>query len=210
MPVSCASMRTGSRTRRSGIGVLFLWVPYTLLRRSPRRWWLYTGLLMIPFLFFVSLIAPIWIDPLFNRFGPMKDKALEANILRLADRAGIEESRMFEVAKSEDTRALNAYVTGFGNTKRVVLWDTTIAALDDGELLVVMGHEMGHYVLGHVWRSIFFFSVVIMATLYAIHRTAGWLISRYQHRFGFAELSDVASLPLILPMLNSTPPRRRS
>jgi len=158
---------------------------------------------MVPFLLFVSLISPIWIDPLFNTFGPMKNKALEANILALADRAGIQGSRVFEVAKSEDTKALNAYVTGFGDTKRIVLWDTIIAALDERELLVVMGHEMGHYVLGHVWRMVAFFSLLIMATLYAIYRTAGWVIGRYRSRFGFEELSDVAALPLILLLFNA-------
>ncbi len=185
------------------IGFLFLWVPYLLLKRSPRRWWLYTGLLMIPFLVLMILVQPVWIDPLFNKFGPMKNKALEANILALAERSGIEGGRVYEVAKSEDTKVLNAYVTGFGNTKRIVLWDTTIAKLDEQELLFVMGHEMGHYVLGHVWKSILFFAAVIMATLFAIHKTAGWLIGRYQHRFGFSELSDVASLPLILLLFSA-------
>jgi STE24 endopeptidase len=180
------------------VGVLFLWVPYLLLKRSPRRWWLYTGLAIIPFLVLMILVQPIWIDPLFNTFGPMKDKTTEAQILALADRAGIEGGRVYEVAKSEDTKALNAYVTGFGTTKRIVLWDTIIARLDREELLFVMGHEMGHYVLGHVWQLIGFFSLLVMATLYAIHLTAGWLIARYRDRIGFANLGDIASLPLVL------------
>ncbi len=92
------------------------------------------------------LVMPIWIDPLFNKFGPMKDKALERRILDLAERAGIEGSRVFEVEKSVDTRAMNAYVTGVFGTKRIVLWDTLLAKLDAPEVLTVMGHEMGHYV----------------------------------------------------------------
>lgn len=180
------------------VGFLFLWIPYLLLKKSPRRWWLYTGLLAIPFLILSILVQPVWIDPLFNKFGPMKNKQLEAKILALAERAGIEGGRVYEVAKSEDTKALNAYVTGFGNTKRIVLWDTTIAKLDEDELLFVMGHEMGHYVLGHVWKGILFFTLVIFLTLYAIHRTAGWLISKYKDRFGFSDLSDIASLPLVI------------
>lgn len=179
-------------------GVLFLWVPYLLLKKSPRRWWLYTGLLAIPFIVLVSLVAPIWIDPLFNTFGPMQDKTLEADILRLAERAGIEGSRVYEVAKSEDTNAVNAYVAGVGTTKRIVLWDTILAKLNREQLLVVMGHEMGHYVLGHIWKLILSLSALIILALYAVHRTAGWLIARYRNRFGFSELSDVASLPLII------------
>ena len=179
-------------------GALFLWVPYLLLKKSPHRWWLYTGLLAIPFLFLLILIQPIWIDPLFNKSGPMKDKTLEGSILRLAERAGIEGSRVYEVEKSEDTKALYAYVTGFGDTKRIVLWDTTIARLNEPELLSVMAHEMGHYMLGHIWKQILFFSVLIMATLYAIHRTANRLINKYKARFGFDQLSDIASLPLLI------------
>ena len=95
------------------IGFLFLWIPYLLLKKSPNRWWLYVGVLTVPFLFLSLLIGPIWIEPLFNDFGPMKDKALETKILALADRAGIEGSRVFEVNKSVDTKQLNAYVTGF-------------------------------------------------------------------------------------------------
>jgi Zn-dependent protease with chaperone function len=179
-------------------GALFLWVPYLLLAKSPRRWWLYTGLAAIPFIVLAVLVQPIWIDPLFNSFGAMKDKALEADILRLAERAGIEGSRVFEVAKSEDTNAVNAYVTGFGTTKRIVLWDTILAKLNREQLLVVMGHEMGHYVLGHIWKQILILSVLIVAALYAVHRSSGWLIARFRQRFGFGELADIASLPLVL------------
>ena len=171
---------------------------YFFLKKSPRRWWLWTGLAAIPFIVLVLLIAPIWIDPLFNKFGPMKDKALETQILALADRAGIAGGRVFEVDKSVDTKAVNAYVTGFGQSKRIVLWDTIIAKLDRRELLFVMGHEMGHYVLGHIPKTIAFLSLLIMATLFAAHVTAGGILRRWRERIGFAELSDVASLPLIL------------
>jgi Zn-dependent protease with chaperone function len=181
-------------------GVAFLWVPYLLLKRSPQRWWLYTGLAAIPFIVITVLVQPIWIDPLFNKFGPMKDKTLEADILRLAERAGIEGSRVFEVAKSEDTKAVNAYVTGFGTTKRIVLWDTILAKLNREQLLVVMGHEMGHYVLGHVWKQILILSGLIIAALYAAHRASMWLLRRYGSRLGFDHLSDIASLPLILAL----------
>jgi STE24 endopeptidase len=185
------------------IGALFLWVPYLLLAKSPRRWWIYTGLLAVPFILLIVLIQPIWIDPLFNRFGPMQDKTLEAEILALADRAGIEDGRVFEVAKSEDTKALNAYVNGFGRTKRIVLWDTIIKALDRRQLLVVMGHEMGHYVLDHVWKLIGILAATIFVLLYVVHRLAASLIDRFGVRFGFTALGDVASLPLILMLFTA-------
>jgi Zn-dependent protease with chaperone function len=179
-------------------GVLFLWVPYLLLKKSPRRWWLYSGLLTVPFLIFIMLVTPVWIDPLFNKFGSMKDKALESQILALADRAGIEGSRVYEVEKSVDTKAVNAYVTGFGETKRIVLWDTIIAKLVRDELLVVMAHEMGHFVLGHVTNVILLGSFLTLVALYLAYRLANGLIARFKDRFGFDTLSDVASVPLLI------------
>jgi len=183
------------------MGSLFLWVPYLLVKKSPRRWWLWTSMLAIPMAAFFLLVAPVVIDPLFNKFGPMKDKVLEQQILELAGRAGIEGARVFEVDKSADTNTVNAYVTGFGGSKRIVLWDTTIAKLQPAELLFVMGHEMGHYVLGHVMKSILFFAVLILATLYAADRIQAGLIARFRSRFGFSELSDIASLPLVLLLI---------
>ena len=184
------------------IGCAVLWVPYLLLKKSPKRWWLYTGLAAVPFMILILLVSPLWIDPLFNDFGPMQDKALEAKILALADQSGIEGGRVYEVNKSVDTEAVNAYVTGFMGSKRIVLWDTTIDKLAEDELLFVMAHEMGHYVLGHVATGIAFFSVVILVVLYLIHRTAGVVIERFKGRFGFDELSDIASLPLIIVLVN--------
>ncbi len=182
-------------------GFALAWVPYLLLTRSPRRWWIYTTALSVPFLFLVTLITPIWIAPLFNKFGPMKDGALEQKILALAGQAGIAGSRVFEVEKSVDTKAVNAYVTGVFGTKRIVLWDTLIAKLDEKELLVVMGHEMGHYVLGHVARSILLSSVITLLGLFLVDWSGRRLVARYASRLGFDRLSDVASLPLVLMLL---------
>jgi STE24 endopeptidase len=184
------------------MGALFLWVPFLLLKKSPRRWWLYTSILTVPFLVLMLLVAPIWIAPLFNKFGPMKNKALESDILALASRAGIEGGRVYEVDKSVDTKAVNAYVTGAFGTKRIVLWDTIIARLTTPELLFVMGHEMGHYVLGHVWKTIVAVSLLVLLTLYLAHRTAGYFLSRFGTRFRFHELSDFAALPLIILLTN--------
>jgi Zn-dependent protease with chaperone function len=196
----------GDSLKSLGVGIiggaLFLWIPYLLLRKSPRRWWLYTGLAAIPFLCLLIVVKPVWIDPLFNTFGPMKDKVLEADILHLAERAGIAGGRVYEVDKSADTNALNAYVTGIGSTKRIVLWDTTIKRMTEPELLFVMGHEMGHYVLGHVWKLIAMFGAVILLTLYGVHLTAGWVLSRYRQRLGFDAIGDVASLPLLFLLFN--------
>jgi Zn-dependent protease with chaperone function len=183
------------------VAFAFTWVPYLVMARSPRRWWLYMAIVYVPFLFATMIVQPIWIDPLFNEFGPMKDKALERSILSLADRAGIEGSRVFEVAKSVDTKAINAYVTGVFGAKRIVLWDTLTDKLEEPELLSVMGHEMGHYVLGHVPRSILLGSLLVLAALFTVDRLGQTLIARFSDRLGFDRLCDVASVPLLLMLI---------
>jgi Zn-dependent protease with chaperone function len=179
-------------------GGLLIWLPYWLIRRSPRRWWLYTALVSLPVMFFVMLVGPIWVLPFYNRFGPMNDKQLEAQILALAAEAGIEGGRVFEVDKSVDTSTVNAYVTGLGGTKRIVLWDTLLAKLDARQVRVVMAHEMGHYVLNHVMQGLLAGFCGIMVGLYLVCRAANFLLRRFKDRLGFDQLSDVASLPLIL------------
>jgi len=182
----------------SVVAALVLWIPYSLLRRSPRRWWLLCGLAALPLGAAALLVAPVWIAPLFDDFGPMRDRALETRIVALARRAGIAESRVFEVNKSEDTRLVNAYVTGLGRTKRIVLWDTLLQRFEPEEVLFVTGHEIGHYLLHHTLAVILGSALLTTLSLYVVHRLSGHLIARYRHRFGFDRLSDVASLPLLV------------
>ena len=183
----------------SGLGLsLVLWIPYLLLRRSPRRWWLYAGLATIPVTTLLLIITPIWIEPIFNQFRPMEDPALESRVIALAGRAGIEGSRVYQVNKSVDTKAVNAYVTGLGGTKRIVFWDTILAKLEPEQVLFVAAHEMGHFVLQHTLAVILGTAIVATASLYAVHRFAGRVIERFGGRIGFDRLSDVASFPLLL------------
>jgi STE24 endopeptidase len=183
------------------IGLVVLWVPYWLLAKSPDRWWLWTGLLALPFYVLTLIVTPLWIAPLFNKFGPMKDKALEADVLAVARRAGVEGARVFEVNKSVDTNKVNAYVTGVGNSKRIVLWDTLLTKLSPTQTQFVVGHELGHYVLGHVWSSVLISSLLTLLGLFGAHRLAGFVLVRFGDRMGFHALSDIASLPLLMLLL---------
>src|SRR6516165_10328383 len=127
---------------------------YGVIRKSPRRWWFYFWLVSLPILLLVLFLQPLIIDPLFNKFEPLqqKDPALTASLEKLAQRAGqnIPPERMFWMNASEKTTAVDAYVTGFGASKRIVVLDTTIAKATTPEIVYVAGHEMGHYVLQHI------------------------------------------------------------
>ena len=178
--------------------ISFVWIFYLLLKKSPKRWWFYSGIAASILSFFLVFVQPIWVAPLFNHFGPMKDKQLEQQILSLANKAGISGARVFEVDKSQDTKAMNAYVTGFGKTGRIVLWDTTIQGLSQDQILFVMGHEMGHYVLHHIWWQLLYFAALSFLIFYITYRICNYLMARYHHHFQFSHLSSIASLPLLL------------
>jgi len=192
------------------VAALLLWIPYWLLRISPRRWWLWTGLLTAPLTVLAMIVVPVYIAPLFDDYGRMRDRALEQRIARLAARAGIPDSRIYEVRKSAETRQVNAYVTGFGGTKRIVLWDTLVDRLQPDEVEFVVGHEIGHFVLRHTLTIIVAATLLATLSLWVVHRVAGWLIARFRERFGFDRLDDVASMPLLalvggVVMLGTTP-----
>jgi Zn-dependent protease with chaperone function len=180
------------------IGLVVGWIPFLVLKKSPRRWWLYLGLLVPLFMSVQLLIKPVLIDPLFYQFRPLSDKALEARILAQAARAGIEGSHVYEANLSLDTKLDNAYVTGLLGTRRIVFWDTTLKDLNDDELLFILGHEMGHYVLHHVIKLIAFASLLTLVTLFVAYWLAGPVIGRFKHRWGFDTPSDFAALPLFL------------
>jgi len=179
------------------LALIPMWGFYALVRHS-RRWWLWFSAGAAPFLVAVIVIAPIWIAPLFNDFEPLRDKALESEMLALARGAGIEGSDVFQVNGSKQSSKVNAYVTGLFDTKRIVLYDTLIDNFDLDEIRFVMGHEMGHYVMHHVWGHLAVSLAFIVAAMWLLNRSIHSVIRRFSRRFGFERLDDPASLPLVL------------
>lgn len=180
------------------VGLLLLWLLYLAIRRSPRRWWLWTGAFTAPIAAFLIVIAPIVIAPMFNKFSPLSDEALKTKILALANRAGIPDSDIFEVDASKQSKKYNAYVTGLFGTKRIVLYDTILKDMEHEEILFVMSHEIGHYVMHHVWIGVGLVTAFVFLAAYLVHRITGVLLARNKDRWGFDNLADFASLPLIL------------
>src|SRR5215831_2116158 len=183
--------------------VLFAVVPilslaYRVLEKHPRRWWVWFAFATLPLVLGIALIEPLVIDPLFNKFTPLHDKRLEAKIVALAERAGIPGRKVYEVDKSKQTKTVNAYVNGFGASQRIVIWDTTLQVMSEDEILYVMGHEMGHYKLAHIWKGIALSALGSFALLWIAARIANWSVRRYGDAWGFHELHDPASLPLLL------------
>lgn len=189
-------------TLRIALAVVVLWILTTLIRKSPRRWWLYAWLVAVPILVFLTFVFPVVIDPLFNKFEPLDQKHpnLVDAIERVVQRGGlsIPRNRMYEMDASKRYTTLNAYVTGFGASKRVVVWDTTIQKMTTPETLFVFGHEMGHYVLGHIIYGLITGAFGLLLGLYLVYRLSGWALKHFQRRSGIRELSDWAAVPMIL------------
>ncbi len=144
------------------------------------------------------VIVPVLVAPLFNKFEPLKDRELKTEILDLAGQAGIHGASVFQVDASKQSKKLNAYVTGLLNTKRIVLYDTIIKAFSRHELLFVMAHEMGHYVMHHVWIMVAMVILFLLLASWMISRILPAIIARYRQRLGFDDLRSYASLPLIM------------
>jgi Zn-dependent protease with chaperone function len=120
----------------------------------------------------------------------------------VAERAGIGDSRIQQVDKSRDTRAVNAFVNGWMGTRQIVLWDTLIERLDEDEVVAIVGHEIGHYRLDHVFRGIVVAALLMMAGLYGVQRAGQAVIHRLGPKLGIERLSDVAALPLLVGLGN--------
>jgi STE24 endopeptidase len=187
------------------VASILAYILYGVIRRSARRWWLYFGLASLPILVFLNFISPVVIDPLFNKFESLEatQPALVAEIEKVMKHGGLDipRERMFEMKASEKVNAIDAYVTGFGASKRVVVFDTTVAKMTTPESLFVVGHEMGHYVLGHIPKGIAFTGALIIVLLFLVYLSVKRLLVSKQRRWAMRGLDDWASLPALLLLL---------
>jgi STE24 endopeptidase len=178
------------------------WLLFAVIRRSPRRWWLYFWLATLPIIVTVMYLEPMVIEPMFYRFEPLQSTqpALVRQLETLVARGGlaIPPDRMFEMKASEKLNSLNAYVSGFGGSKRVVVWDTTLQKLTTPEILFVFGHEMGHYVLNHIRNSLFWLALLLLVLLFLGSHLIRWIIARRGSQWQIRDTADWAALPLML------------
>jgi STE24 endopeptidase len=185
-----------------GLAVLLVFVLTLAMRKSPRRWWFYFWLAALPILLLFFFISPWFIDPLFNHFEPLakEQPQLVSSIETLTQRAGlpIPRDRMLLMKASEKTNQINAYVTGIGASKRLVIWDTTIQKTSTDEALFILGHELGHYVLGHVAIGFLFFAVSLLLALYVMFRALHWSQQRWGRKWKIRGPEDWAAIAVLL------------
>ncbi len=186
-------------------GCVLLWLMVLVIRKSPRLWWFWFWFPAFGLFCLLVYGAPLVIDPLFNKFAPLDqtNPRLVTSIEGLAHRAGVDipRSRIFEMKASEKTPQLNAYVTGYGASKRIVIWDTTIQKITPEETLFIVGHEMGHYILNHIVYGLVLGGIGLFAALWLLYLFSGWMLQRFQQRWHIRQLGDWAALPMIFLLL---------
>jgi len=169
--------------------------------RRFKRWWLPIWLGSIPLILLTVVIQPVVLDPIFNDFQALKNAQLRGKLLDLASRAGIEGGRVYQVDKSKQTKTLNAYVNGIGPTARIVMWDTLLAELTEDEVLAVMGHEMGHYALKHMWKGLAFGIAVSFFGFFIAQQIHDRALARWGARWGITGAGDPAAVPLLVLLM---------
>ncbi len=188
------------------LSTLLVMILFAVIRRSPRRWWLYFWTAALPIALATFFISPWVIDPLFNTFEPLdaKHPELVTAIEKVVQRAGmsIPRERMFLMQASQKQNSLNAYVTGFGASKRVVVWDTTIQKMATDETLFVFGHEMGHYVLNHVRNGFVAIAAFLLVAFYVAYRGLHWMLDRWGSVWRVRGPEDWAALAAMLLVLS--------
>jgi STE24 endopeptidase len=186
-------------------GILVM-VLFWVIQWSPKRWWFWFWIPTMVAVLFGVFLSPILVDPLFNKFEPLQQRnpALVAQLERVVARSGVTlpPDRMFFMRASSKVTSMNAYVTGFGPSKRLVLWDTTIAAATPDELAGVFGHELGHYALHHIVQGVLFSAVLLVLGFFAGQRMTWWLLARYGPRWKIRSQNDWACLAVLMLVLN--------
>ncbi|MGC2162796.1 MAG: M48 family metalloprotease [Silvibacterium sp.] len=184
------------------VGTVVLGVLYALIRHSPRRWWLWFWILALPVEVAAVFVIPVVIDPMFDHFSPLAQAApaLVDQLERVAARGHlrIPPSRMYVMDASAKVTGPNAYVTGFGASKRIVIWDTTLHELSPDEILATYGHEQGHYVLHHIQKGLLYSTAVTFVFFWIAFHLFGWLVRRCGDRWRIPTLDDWSSLGLLL------------
>jgi STE24 endopeptidase len=196
----------GDQLKGFGVGLVFggitIVLLYGVLRRAPKTWWLWGSLTAILLLIAGQIVAPVYIAPLFNTYKKLEDARVREPILSLARANGIVVHDVFEVDASRQSKRVSAFVNGFLGTERITLNDNLLNRCTLPEIEAVMGHEMGHYVMHHVYKGLLFFGVLIVIGFAAVRRAFDRIVAARGAAWGISGPGDVAGLPLFVLLIS--------
>ncbi len=181
---------------------LVLVVVYAAVRRAGARWWVWASGIAFVFILFAMMFAPVYVEPLFNTYKPLRGGPVREAVLSLARANGIPTDNVVEFDASRQTTRISANVAGFAGTTRVALNDNLLDKTSLPEIKAVLGHEMGHYVLNHGLRVAIYFTLVLVFGFWFTHRLFDWSLKRWGRRLQLQDRADPAALPLAFAILS--------
>jgi STE24 endopeptidase len=181
---------------------LVLIAVYAAVRRTGSRWWIWASGIGFVFALFAMMLAPVFVEPLFNDYKPLREGAVREAVLSMARANRIPTDHVVEFDASRQTTRISANVAGFAGTTRVALNDNLLNKTSQPEIKAVLGHEMGHYVLNHGLRGTIYISLVIVFAFWFTHRAADWSLARWGRRLGLEGRDDPAALPLAVAIIS--------
>jgi STE24 endopeptidase len=182
-----------------GIGIVVL---FAIVRRLGKNWWVWGAAASVVFLTITALIAPVYIAPLFNTYKKLEEARIKDPILSMARANGIPATDVYEVDESRQSKRVSANVSGFLGTERISLNDNLLNQCTLEEIETTMGHEMGHYVLHHIYKDILFYAVLFLVGFAFLNGSLNWSLARWGESWGIRGVTDVAVLPLAVLLLS--------
>ncbi len=196
----------GDQMKGLGVGLVLGGVLVMLLfgvvRRLPRTWWIWGAVVTTLFWIFIVLIAPVYIWPIFNKVTRLDDPKIVEPILSMARANGIPAKDVYEIDASRQTTAISANVSGFANTMRITLNDNLLRRGSPEEIQAVMGHEMGHYVMHHIYIGIMFDLIMAVLLFAYLYYGLGWALKRWGEKWQIRGVGDTAVLPLAVLLVS--------
>ena len=180
------------------LGGVLAMLLFGIVRRLKRSWWIWAAIVTECFMILVVLIVPVFIVPIFNKVTVLSDPKVTQPILSLARANGIPAHDVYEVDASRQSTRMSANVSGFAGTMRVTLNDNLLRRGSLEEIEAVMGHEMGHYVLHHIYKDMLFLGVVIVISFALLHWSLNWSLQRWGEKWKIRGIGDTAVLPLVV------------
>ncbi len=176
---------------------------YAAVRRAGARWWVWASGIAFVFGLFSMMLAPVYVDPLFNDYKPLREGAVREVVLSLARANQIPTDHVVEFDASRQTTRISANVAGFLNTTRVALNDNLLNKTSTPEIKAVLGHEMGHYVLNHGLRLSVYFGLIFTFVFFFTHLAFDAALARWGRRLRLEGRADPAALPLAFALILS-------
>lgn len=184
------------------LGAILTAFLFGIVRRLQRTWWIWGAVVTLLFTALVVLIAPVYLVPIFNKVTPLHDPMITQPILSMARANGIPVQEVYQIDASRQTTRMSANVSGFGHTMRITLNDNLLRRGSPEEIQVVMGHEMGHYVLHHVYKFLIFYLIVIVTAFALLRWALDWSLKRWGEKWQIRSIGDTAVLPLVLLLVS--------